>query len=92
MYFHTDSPQDAQYIAMVAAIAAQNGQRLRLDVDEHGNLRVKRGEGMWTPPMAGTPDPYRDQSNEVPSVKMAFDLAGREFPNDGQKYAGFVKP
>lgn len=60
MYFHTDDPVTAEFIGNVARLAQKNGQRLRLDVDSKGNLRIKRGEGMWSPPIPSAPDPYRD--------------------------------
>lgn len=60
MYFHTDDPEVIAFIAAVAQTAVDTGTRLRLDVDGHGDLRIKRGEGMWTAPFYSTPDPYRD--------------------------------
>lgn len=60
MYFHTDDSTMAGYIADVAKTAEDTHTRLRLDVDSEGNLRIKRGEGVWSPPFASTPDPYRD--------------------------------
>lgn len=60
MYFHTDDPRMIGYLADVLKTAEDTGTRIRLDVDSEGNLKVKRGEGMWSPPFASTPDPYRD--------------------------------
>lgn len=62
MYFHTDDPEVIAFIANVAQTAVETGTRLRLDVDGYGHLRVKRGEGVWSPPFYGTHDPYRDAS------------------------------
>ena len=60
MYFHTDQPATINFIAQVATRAAEQGQRLRIDVDSEGNLRIKRGEGVWSAPIPSTDDPYRD--------------------------------
>lgn len=62
MYFHTDSGSARHFIEQVARLADERGQRLRIDVDSAGNLRIKRGDGMWSAPIASTPDPYRDAS------------------------------
>lgn len=59
MYFHTDNDAVTDQIER-AVNAAQHGRSLRLDVDSQGNLRIKVGEGMWSAPIASTPDPYRD--------------------------------
>lgn len=60
MYFHTDSGSARTFIENVARLANEQDQRLRIDVDDEGNLRMKRGEGMWSAPISSTPDPYRD--------------------------------
>lgn len=60
MYFHTDDKRLIGYLADVLKTAEDTGTRIRLDVDSKGELRVKRGEGIWSPPFASTPDPYRD--------------------------------
>lgn len=62
MYFHSDDPTLTQFVANVAQLAVEHGQRLRIDVDAEGNLRIKRGEGAWSAPFRSTHDPYRDQS------------------------------
>ena len=59
MYFHTDSGSARYFIESVVRLAEENGQRLRIDVDSEGNLRIKRGEGVWSAPIPSTPDPYR---------------------------------
>ena len=64
MYFSTDDPEVIAFIAAVAETAVENGNRLRIDVDGLGALRIKRGEGMWSPPFYSTPDPYRDLSQQ----------------------------
>ena len=61
MYFHTDNAFTIENIAGRLRHAAETGRRVRLDVDDQGVLRVKIGEGIWSPPMASTPDPYRDE-------------------------------
>lgn len=60
MYFHTDNPNAILAIAEEARLAYDNEQRLRIDVDNVGTLRTKRGEGMWSPPVSSTMDPYRE--------------------------------
>lgn len=60
MYFHTDSYQTVASLSAVLNDAYEQGQRVRIDVDTQGNLRIKRGEGIWSPPFASTPDPYRE--------------------------------
>lgn len=60
MYFHTDSPRTARWLSAVLGTAADNEQRIRIDVDDAGRLRVKRGEGIWSAPIESTEDPYRD--------------------------------
>ena len=62
MYFHTDEPAMILLIAGIAQRAIENGQSLRFDIDSEGNLKMKRGEGIWSAPFASTPDPYRDNS------------------------------
>lgn len=68
MYFHTDNEQDIGWLARALAQAEAHGRRIRLDVDSEGNLKVKVGESMWTPPIAGTPDPHRDRVALVDSL------------------------
>lgn len=60
MYFHTDNPRTIAWLASVLDLASLNGQRVRFNVDEQGRLSVKRGNGVWSPPLDSTPDPYRD--------------------------------
>lgn len=60
MYFHTDDKHLIGWLADVLKTAEDTGTRVRLDIDSEGNLKVKRGEGVWSPPFASTPDPYRD--------------------------------
>lgn len=59
-YFHTDSPRDVQWLAHVLEHAAGAHRSVRLDVADDGSLKVKVGEGVWTAPIAGTLDVYRD--------------------------------
>lgn len=63
MYFHTNNVRTVNFVERVARLAVDNGQSLRIDVDAAGNLRIKRGEGMWSPPIASDPDAYRDGAN-----------------------------
>lgn len=58
-YFHTDSARDIEWLENVLRTAREGGRSVRLHT-EGGRLKVKVGEGGWTPPIAGTLDPYRD--------------------------------
>lgn len=60
MYFHTDNKATIGNLADALANAEDFGKRVRFDVDDFGRLRYKVGEGMWSPPIDSTPDPYRD--------------------------------
>jgi hypothetical protein len=60
MYFHTDDKSLIGYLADVFKTAEETGTRIRLNVNSDGSLIIKRGEGIWSPPFASTPDPYRD--------------------------------
>lgn len=62
MYFHTDSGSAKFMLASMLQDAYVEDQRVRIDVDSEGNLRIKVGEGMWSAPIVSTPDPYRDNS------------------------------
>lgn len=64
MYFHTDSTSAREFIENVARLATENDQRLRIKVNDDGSLCIKRGEGVWSAPIASTPDPYRDLSDK----------------------------
>jgi hypothetical protein len=77
MYFHTDDPETIAFIAAVAQTAVETGTRLRLDVDGNGHLRVKRGEGAWTAPFYGTPDPYRDSQTTQSCRACDYAAAGK---------------
>lgn len=59
-YFHTDSADVLALLAERITHADLHEQRFRIDVDALGTLRFKVGEGMWSHPIASTPDPYRD--------------------------------
>lgn len=59
MHFHTDDPRTVFFLMSVLTQADEQEQRVRIDVDSEGNLRIKRGEGMWSAPIRSTPDPYR---------------------------------
>lgn len=78
MYFHTDDPRTVFFLMNVMREADEQGQSIRIDVDAHGNLKVKRGQGMWSPPLVGTPDPNRD----IPSRP---DLTHRAKPEVGHR-------
>lgn len=60
MYFHTNDQTTIAFLCAVATNALQHGQSLRIDVDDQGRLRIKRGESVWSPPFTGTEDPYRE--------------------------------
>ena len=60
MYFHTDSLSALELISALTHTAHLQGSSLRIDVDDHGNLRMKVGGGMWTAPIVSTPDNYRE--------------------------------
>lgn len=59
MYFHTDDERTVRWLGDVLTTAAVMNRKVRLDVDSEGRLKVKVGEGMWTSPIASTPDFYR---------------------------------
>lgn len=63
MYFHTDDPAMLDLLSNIATVALIKGQSVRIDVDDKGALKIKRGEGRWTAPFDSTPDPYRDGAN-----------------------------
>ena len=63
MYFSTDDRVTVNFLASVLMLAQEKGQRVRIDVDGQGRLKIKRGEGMWSAPLHGTDDPYRDLSS-----------------------------
>ena len=60
MYFHTDDMNTVDILMYALTDASANNKRVRIDVDHEGNLTFKVGEGMWSAPIASTPDPYRD--------------------------------
>lgn len=62
MYFSTDDPNLMSTLGYLLTEGAKQGGRIRFDVDENGRLKYKAGEGMWSPPISSTPDPYRDGS------------------------------
>lgn len=64
-YFHTDDPATVNYLAGVAALASEQSQSLRIDVDDAGRLIVKRGHGVWSAPIRSTHDDYRDLSQQA---------------------------
>ena len=70
MYFHTDDPGTQIWLAGVLNTAIANGHAVRFDVDSQGRLKVKRGESMWSAPIASTPDAHRDlsQTDEQPDT------------------------
>ena len=80
MYFHTDSPTTLDWLARVVMLAEENYQSLRFDVDSEGRLKVKRGEGTWSPPIDSTPDAYRDNSRQAGACQSHCDF--HYFNND----------
>jgi hypothetical protein len=70
MYFHHDNDLMGciEDFGKSVAYAAQEGRRVRIDVDDKGRLRYKIGDGMWSAPISSTPDPYRDLRVERPMV------------------------
>lgn len=65
MYFHTDDIALIGYLADVFKTAETTGTRIRINVNEGGDLIIKRGEGIWSPPFHSTADPYRAQGETV---------------------------
>lgn len=63
-YFSTDNDRDMEWLENVLRTAREAGRRVRLDTSG-AVLRVKVGEGMWTAPVEGTADPYRDNPRAV---------------------------
>lgn len=61
-YFHSDDDVTVAFLANVLNEAVKNGNRIRIDVDGAGRIRVKRGEGIWSPPICSTFDHNRDNS------------------------------
>lgn len=61
MYFHTDREKIVDSLAETLSFASHQRKAVRIDVDSEGSLRVKIGQGMWSPPIASTVDPYRDE-------------------------------
>lgn len=80
MYFHTDNERDINWLAAVLDQAALNQRKVRLDVQD-GALKVKIGEGPWTAPIHGTPDPYRDLSGR-PQVPRNCSNCGAVLVNE----------
>lgn len=70
MYFHTHDPRTISFLANVLLTAEETGTRVRIDVDRDGNLKIKRGEGMWSPAFINTDDPYRDASTRPRQVNV----------------------
>lgn len=70
MYFSCNNKETANFLANVIRMAQHKDQRVRIDVDSEGNLRIKRGEGMWSSPMPSDPDPYRDLSQRLRTVPL----------------------
>lgn len=68
MYYHTDDERTIAWLENVLHRAKTNRLSVRLDVSETGSLKVKLGEGIWSAPLGGTPDPNRDTapSNVIP--------------------------
>lgn len=66
-YFSTESDRDMEWLENVLRTARTQGRRVRLDTSGQV-LRVKVGEGGWTAPIAGTPDPYRDGPDKTRRV------------------------
>jgi hypothetical protein len=60
MYFYCDSDQTISWLSDVLTTCKTLGRTIRFDVDAEGNLRVKAGEGIWSAPIASSPDPFRD--------------------------------
>lgn len=65
MYFHTDTREVIGYLADSLKNAGDFGKRVRIDVDSEGCLKIKIGEGIWSPPFTPTHDPYRDNSGTL---------------------------
>jgi hypothetical protein len=65
MYFHTDNRDSVEFFIQMLAQAFNDDRRIRINVDEHGSLTYKIGEGGWSHPIRSTPDPYRDPQPDV---------------------------
>lgn len=57
MHFHTDDLGTMGRLRLALAKA----DKIRFSVDGQGRLKYKVGEGMWSEPIASTPDSYRDR-------------------------------
>lgn len=66
-YFSTDNPRDMEWMENVLRTAREEGRRIRFDTSGQA-LRVKVGEGVWTAPIQGTPDTYRDGPDKAVRV------------------------
>lgn len=64
MYFHTDDQATLNWLADVLDQASVNRRPVRFAVGGDGSLKVKVGSGVWTAPIASTPDAYRDAPSE----------------------------
>lgn len=60
-YFHTDSDRDMEWLENVLRTARERGNSVRLHTED-GRLKVKVGGGMWTAPLSGTFDQFRDDA------------------------------
>jgi hypothetical protein len=58
-----------EWLENVLRTAREQGRRVRLDTSGQV-LRVKVGESMWTAPIHGTPDPYRDGPDNPRAVRV----------------------
>jgi hypothetical protein len=77
MYFHTDDQRTISWLADVLATARDTGTRIRILTDGNGDLKIKRGGGMWSPPLRSTDDPFRDNSQQAaPAISTTPTIKG----------------
>jgi len=64
---------DLNYIAQAARIAVNTNRSLRIHYD-NGAIKVKVGEGMWSPSMFGEDDPTADSNVIRFPLERRFDV------------------
>lgn len=81
-YFHTDNARDIAWLENVLRTAREGGRSVRLAV-EGTSLKVKVGQGMWTAPMEGTWDDYRDgDPNPTATPRLVVGSDGKPMVTD----------
>ena len=85
-YFSTNSERTIGWLANVCLQAAAQGRRVRIQTDSDNNLRIKVGEGAWSPPLASDPDPYRDTERGVQPDTTEGPVCNECKGTDGQHF------